>query len=569
MSRSPTSEAAQLQHNQSSRSDADWWKSGVFYQVYPRSFRDTNGDGVGDLQGVIRGLDYIRDLGADALWLSPFYPSPQVDAGYDVSNYCDVDPLFGTLEDFDELLKQAHSRGLRVIIDLVPNHSSDRHPLFQAAVAAGRGSRERSLYHFAEGRGSGGTAPPSNWQSVFGGTSWTRVEEPDGSPGQWYYHLFAPEQPDFNWENPAVLDFFQTVLRFWLDRGVDGFRIDVSDALIKDTSWPDTSDKQPVIPKDEDSGVHEIYRHLRQTLDEFPGTMAVIETGAEDHVVAQFLRHDEMHQAFNFRFLKAPWDAEHMARAISESVSAFESVGSPTTWVIDNHDNIRSVTRYAQTSALKGAYVPEGADATHLSSEEEATGNSRARAITMLYLALPGSAYIYAGQELGLPEVTDLPEDVLQDPLFFRTEGSIRGRDGCRIPLPWEGTAPPFGFSSSASTWLPQPSEWAHLTVENEADQEDSMLTLYRKMLDLRRSHASLGTGRIQAISTAEGAAESEVLEVRLVSDGREGPIDPVRVLVNFGSEAYPIPKGRVLLTSRPLTSSFLPADCCVLIAES
>jgi alpha-glucosidase len=322
-------------------SDA-WWRSAVIYQVYPRSFADSNGDGVGDLAGITAHVPYLASLGIDALWLSPVFSSPQVDHGYDISDYRAVDPLFGSLADLDALVARAHEHGIRVTLDFVPNHTSDQHAWFQAALAAGAGSPERDRYLFVDGRGSDGALPPNNWRSVFGGPSWTRVAEPDGSPGQWYYHLFAREQPDLNWRNPEVLEEFADVLRFWMDRGIDGFRIDVSDALIKDDTWVDTETGEPIIPKDESSPVHDIYRRLRRELDAYPGDrMAVIETGADEDVIALFLRPGQMHLAFNFRFVHAGFGAQALRSAIDWSMAASTLVGAPTTWVTDNHDTER------------------------------------------------------------------------------------------------------------------------------------------------------------------------------------------------------------------------------------
>lgn len=523
-----------------------WWRDAIFYQVYPRSFGDSTGDGTGDLAGITARLDHVVGLGADALWLSPFYPSPQVDAGYDVADYCDVDPMFGTLDDLDALVAAAHARGLRVTIDLVPNHCSDQHPWFQAALAAGRGSRERELFHFVEGRGEHGELPPTNWRSAFGGPSWTRVTEPDGTPGQWYYHLFAAEQPDFNWGEPAVLAEFERVLRFWLDRGIDGFRIDVSDALIKDTAWEDTPDGSPTIPKDDASGVHEIYRAFRRVMDSYDGDrMAVIETGAPDDIVALFLRPDEMHLAFNFRFVKAGWDSDAIRRAVDESLAAYGAVGAPTTWVTDNHDTTRSVTRYGADVRLEGEYVPGSTAERPLDAAALARGTRRARAMAVLLLGLPGAAYVYAGQELGLPEVVDLPAEVLQDPIVARSGGASRGRDGCRVPLPWSGTQAPFGFApEGTTTWLPQPDGWASLTAEVQNDDDASMLTLYRALGALRRAEPALRGGDVEWV---------EQTPTRLVlrrapapgTGGRE-----LTLVVNLGEEPMALPAGDVLLTT-------------------
>lgn len=552
-----------------------WWKSAVTYQIYPRSFFDSSGRGTGDLNGINSRLDYLKNLGVDALWVNPFYPSPQIDGGYDVADYCGVDPDFGSLEDFDALLAGAHARGLRVIVDLIPNHSSDQHPLFQAALAGGPGSDARDVYHFRDGLGEGGSNPPNNWRSVFGGSSWTRVVESDGAPGQWYYHLFAAEQPDFNWQNPAVANYFESVLRFWLDRGVDGFRIDVSDALIKDDTWPDTADGSPVIPKDEDSPVHGIYRRFREILDEYEDAMAVIETGAEDEVVALFLRPDEMHQAFNFRFLKAGWDAGQIASAVAESMEVFAAVGAEATWVTDNHDTTRSATRYAATGGLAGAYLPQtsgGVEAPAKSDSQEALGWRRARAMAVLLLCLPGSAYLYAGQELGLPEVTDLPDEVRADPAFFRTAGAMKGRDGCRVPLPWEGASPPFGFTSSKHTWLPQPDGWRALTVESQLGDPESMLTLYQHLLRSRREEPALGTGSVQWVEPPDRAAETGLLHLRFVprpDRSTRGRPRSVELLMNFNDYPVVVPQPdqphEVLVASSPIPSSPVPGGAGVI----
>ncbi|MEY4323110.1 MAG: hypothetical protein RL410_891 [Actinomycetota bacterium] len=520
-------------------STSEWWREAIFYQVYPRSFADSNGDGMGDLRGVTTRLDYLQSLGIDALWLSPFFPSPQVDAGYDVADYCAVDPLFGTLDDFDELLAAAHQRNIKITIDVVPNHCSDQHVWFQEAIAAGRGSAQRQRFHFAEGRGENGELPPSNWTSAFGGPSWTRVTEPDGSAGQWYYHLFAPEQPDFNWEHPDVLKEFERVFRFWLDRGVDGFRIDVSDALIKDTSFADTDGGYPLIPKDDGSAVHDIYRHLRSVMNEYDGDrMAVVETGATDDIVALFIRPDEMHLAFNFRFLKSPWGAEIFGRAISESIAANAEVKATTTWVIDNHDNLRSATRFALQGELQGHYVPTLVGGG-VSADEE-LGQKRSRALAVLLLALPGATYIYNGQELGLPNVNDLPDDVLQDPIFFRTQGENRGRDGCRIPMPWKGEIAPYGFSSNASTWLPMPDNWSKFTVEAQQHNDSSSLRLYQHLIALRKEHSALRVGRVSVLGWAD-----DVLKVRISDD-----VETFEVWLNFGNNDSQLPAGKVLMHS-------------------
>ena len=301
---------------------ADWWRDAVVYQVYPRSFGDASGDGVGDLRGVTAHLDALGYLGVDAVWLSPFYRSPQADGGYDVSDHRDVDPLFGTLADFDALTSRCHDRGIKVIVDIVPNHSSDEHPWFQAALSAAPGSPDRARYLFRDGRGPGGDRPPNNWRSITGGPAWTRVSDADGAPGQWYLHIFDSRQPDFDWSHPAVAEEFRSVLRFWLDRGVDGFRVDCAHALVKEPGLPDEPETagKALIPGEEEAdayspmwkldGVHEVYRDWRRLLDGYaPPRIMVAEATVPPVKAARFVRSDEMHQAFNFAFLTAPWDA--------------------------------------------------------------------------------------------------------------------------------------------------------------------------------------------------------------------------------------------------------------------
>jgi alpha-glucosidase len=459
-----------------------WWRSAVIYQVYVRSFADSDGDGIGDLNGVLGRLDHIRDLGADAIWLNPFYPSPQADAGYDVADYRDVDPRFGALTDFDHLLARAHEMGIRVIVDLVPNHTSIEHRWFQEALRAGPGSAARARYIFRDGRGNDGSKPPNDWLSNFGGTAWTRVIAADGAPEQWYLHLFASEQPDLDWLNEEVRAEFDDILRFWLDRGVDGFRIDVAHGLSKDPRLPDLGGKfaesgpalagHPYYDQDE---VHDVYRRWRRLIDTYPGDRTFVAEAwvATPERLARYVRPDELHTAFNFPFLLAPWDAAGLRTAIDSSVHALADVGAPPTWVLSNHDVVREVTRYG------GGTI----------------GARRARAAALLMLALPGGAYVYQGEELGLPEVVDLPDEVRQDPTFRRTHGAEKGRDGCRVPLPWSGDAPPFGFGPGGDPWLPQPAQWRELTAQRQLTDPTSMLSMYRQALHLRRARPELGEG--------------------------------------------------------------------------
>jgi alpha-glucosidase len=469
----------------------DWWRHAVIYQVYVRSFADGDGDGVGDLPGVRSRLGYLADLGVDALWLTPFYRSPMADGGYDVADYRMVDPLFGELADAEALISDAHARGLRVIVDIVPNHTSSAYRWFVEALAAPPGSPERARYWFKDGKGEHGELPPNDWDSHFGGPAWTRIAEADGQPGQWYLHNFAPEQPDLNWENPDVHAEFVDILRFWLDRGVDGFRIDVAQGLVKPAGLPDahlgdlgTLRSNASLPFFDQDGVHEIYREWRKVLDSYPGPrIAVAEAWVRDaERLARYVRPDELHQAFNFHYLTSTWSAESFRSVIDSSIAAVAAVGAPCTWVLSNHDVVRHVTRYGGGQ----------------------TGLRRARAAALLTLALPGSAYVYQGDELGLPEVTDLPESALCDPVWERSRHTDRGRDGCRVPIPWSGTQAPYGFGPADSTqsWLPQPDAWAKLSVEAERADEESTLSLYRNALHLRREYPAFGSGTLAWIET-------------------------------------------------------------------
>ena len=503
-----------------------WWVDAVIYQVYPRSFADADGDGMGDLRGVTSRLDYLAQLGVDAIWLSPFYLSPQHDAGYDVADYRAVDPRFGTLADADEMIAAAHEAGIRVVVDLVPNHTSSEHAWFQAALAAGPGSPERARYHFAEGRGEHGELPPNNWESTFGGGAWTRVTEADGTPGQWYLHLFDTTQPDLNWENEEVREEFRSILRFWLDRGVDGFRVDVAHGLIKQPGYPDAEHSrmgmvtdagedadptfdpdtfEPLTPFMDQDRVHEVYRDWRRVLDSYDHEPMMV---AEAWVAPlsrmfRYVRPGEMHQTFNFTYLMAGWDAASLTHAIDRSFEQAGRVGAPNTWVLSNHDTVRHASRYGLADPSS---YPAGITAED-EQPDEAAGRRRARAAAMVELGLPGAAYIYQGDELGLPEHTTLAAEHRQDPYFFRTDGKEPGRDGCRIPLPWAADEPSYGFSTPAdgdgpasaaegvaAPWLPQPASFRALAADRQVGVEGSVFELYRRLLQIR-GELDLGTG--------------------------------------------------------------------------
>ncbi|WP_111720547.1 glycoside hydrolase family 13 protein [Homoserinimonas sp. OAct 916] len=546
----------------------EWWRSAVIYQIYPRSFADSDGDGMGDLAGITDRLWALTELGVDAIWLSPFYRSPQRDGGYDVSDYFDIDPLFGTLADFDRLLAAAHEAGLRVIIDIVPNHTSSDHQWFTEALAAGEGSEERARYMFRDGRGASGQLPPNNWESVFGGGAWTRVTEPDGTLGQWYLHLFDTTQPDLDWENEWVREKFREILRFWFDRGVDGFRVDVAHGMIKAPGLPDytppadsgsmggtahdskhTGEPEPTAPYWAQPGVHEIYRDWRRIADSYPNARILAAEAWVDPLsrVAEWVRPDEMHQAFNFAFLETTWNAAALRRVIDASITTFGAVGAPSTWVLSNHDVVRHASRLALTADnLQG----HGIGPKTVGLPDPVLGLNRARAASSLMLALPGSSYIYQGEELGLPEAIDLPDEARQDPTWFRTGGTRYGRDGCRVPIPWQAEEPSYGFGPTEASWLPQPSDWAAYARDRQEGVATSTLELYKSALRLRREHR-LGVGSLNWLS---GFGDDVVAF-------RNGDVS---VIANAGDAPVPLPAGEIILTSRAFDGRTLPADCTV-----
>jgi alpha-glucosidase len=561
-----------------------WWSDAVVYQVYPRSFADGNGDGMGDIPGITQQLPYLAELGVDAVWLSPFYKSPQADAGYDVADYRVVDPLFGSNEDFDGMLDKAHELGLKVIVDLVPNHTSDEHVWFQEALAAGPGSPERARYMFRPGKGENGEIEPNNWNSIFGGPAWTRTTNADGTPGEWYLHLFDTKQPDLNWDNEEVREEMRSVLRFWLDKGVDGFRVDVAHGMIKAKGLPDWEGAAAMVegsitegeatqekgtgsgqdlskaPFFDQDGVHEIYRDWHRLLAEYPGDrMLVAEAWVEPaERLARYVRPDEMQQAFNFDFLLAGWDAERLATSIDASIEAVAAVGAPVTWVLSNHDTVRHPSRFGLSDPTT---FPKG-----IAAEDEqpdaALGLARARAATLVELALPGSAYLYQGEELGLPEHTTLPAEARQDPSFFRTHGEERGRDGCRVPLPWTADAPGYGFSlhgprDGAKPWLPQPASFAEHAADVQDGVDGSTLELYRAALAFRREH---GLGRGSHLWSALHDPAHGV--VAFLNSG-------VLVLTNMGDSPVALPAGFSLaLASRPVEDK-VPSDTTVYLVPS
>ncbi len=532
-----------------------WWKTAVVYQVYIRSFADSDGDGVGDINGLRAKLPYLASLGVDALWVNPWYPSPLEDGGYDVADYRAIEPTFGTLADAEAFLREAHGSDLKVLLDIVPNHTSAAHPWFQAALRDEPGARER--YVFRTGRGEGCAEPPNNWRSIFGGTAWTRITDPDGTPAEWYLHLFAPGQPDLEWCNPQVRGEFEDILRFWFDRGVDGFRIDVAHGLSKAAGLPDALDAAPGAhhtaphPAWDQDEVHEIYRGWRKIADCYdPPRIFVAEAWvASNDRLAQYVRRDELHTAFQFDFLRAPWRAQRMRSVIDDAIATATMVDAPSTWVLSNHDVVRHATRYARSQPdhavesewERARWGDERADI--------ALGVKRARAAILLALALPGVAYLYQGEELGLAEVEDIPGDLRQDPTWVQSGHTDPGRDGCRVPLPWSGQSPPFGFSpdnAGANPWLPQPEAWAGLIAAAQEGDPTSMLALYRAALRLRREHLT-GHGDLEWVDSPEGTLAF-----------RRGGL---QCWVNTTSAGIDLPRGAVLLSSSPLVSGLLASS--------
>ncbi|WP_254678585.1 glycoside hydrolase family 13 protein [Arthrobacter sp. 24S4-2] len=539
--------------------DASWWRQASVYQIYPRSFSDSNGDGLGDVRGITAKVPYLKALGIDAVWVSPFYPSALADGGYDVDNYRNVDPRLGTLADFDELAAALQTAGIRIVVDIVPNHSSDRHEWFQEALAAPKGSAARQRYIFRDGLGENGELPPSDWDSKFGGPAWERITETDGTPGQWYLHIFAKEQPDFNWDNAEVRGDFLRTLRFWSDRGVDGFRVDVAHALVKDLSEPLPSKAElpqegtgvdglpdgshPFWDRDE---VHSIYAHWRSVLNEYtPPRAAVAETWVHADRRSRYATPDGLGQAFNFDLLQADFDAEQFHAIIVKNLAEAASSGASSTWVLSNHDVVRHPTRYGLPQSGERRcrdWLLAGGPASGVDTE---LGLGRARAASLLMFALPGSAYLYQGEELGLQEVGDIAAGERQDPAFFRNPGVAIGRDGCRVPLPWTAEGPSFGFGEDGAH-LPQPKWFANYAVDAQDKVMGSTLEMYREALRYRRLL------RTEERLTWVSAGDSVLHFVR--PNGWQS-------VTNFGTGPVELPEGIILLSSGPLTGSKLPAS--------
>ena len=544
-----------------SRAERPWWRDAVTYQIYIRSFADSNGDGIGDVEGIRSRLPYLKKLGVDAIWITPWYPSPQHDHGYDVADYMDIEPDYGTLAEAETLIKEAHEFGIKLIVDIVPNHTSSDHVWFQAALKAAPGSLERNRYIFRDGKGPNGDVPPNNWEAVFGGPAWQRVTEADGKLGQWYLHLFAVEQPDLNWENPEVVSHLEDVIKFWLDRGVDGFRIDVAHGMFKEAGLPDIK-KDPAAemlgtehkPFWDQEGVHEIYRLWRKIFDSYPGDrMAVAEAWVSPASrIARYVRHDELQNSFNFEMLTTLWKPAEIKKKINHSIDALAEVGAPTSWVFNNHDVVRSVDRLDLGLTNHGdTTLSRQGDPAKFNIKR---GTLRARSAALMMLALPGGAYMYQGEELALPEVRDIPESRLTDPRWKMSGHSDRGRDGCRVPLPWSSNpAGAFGFSSKDSltpdqAWLPQSPWWGEFSVDSQDGVEDSTLSMYREALAIRKAEEGLGDGDMEWI---EAGADVVAFE-------RPGNF---ACYINFGAACELPANSQILVASGEVHAHTLPTD--------
>lgn len=545
------------------REERSWWRDAVTYQIYIRSYADSNGDGIGDINGIRSRLPYIKDLGVDCIWINPWFQSPQKDHGYDVADYMDVNTEYGTMDDAKALIKEAHALGLRVILDLVPNHSSDLHEWFQAALKSEPGSKERDRYIFRDGKGANGELPPNNWEAVFGGPAWERVIEKDGKPGQWYLHLFAVEQPDFNWENQEVWEYFRQVFRFWLDLEFDGFRIDVAHGMWKEKGMPDVDFAEVELldrhyrPYWDQEEVHEIHRDWRKITNTYKhDPMLVSEAWApNDQRTAMYVRPDELHQSFNFSFLTAKWEAQSLKQIIDKSMTEVVKVGAPPSWVWENHDVVRKTDRLELGLQNKGKGLEKYGDPKKLNKERALL---RARAATLLELALPGGSYIYQGEELGLFEVRDIPEDRLEDPIWKMSGHTDRGRDGCRVPLPWTKDASgAHGFSSNKNltvdqAWLPQSAGWGERAVDTQQGVAGSFFEMVKQALAIRKKEAGLGDGEMNWIDVTDD----------VIAFQRPGKF---ACYVNFGPAEVVIPYGaEVLVSSAPLKGEHIPADTAV-----
>jgi len=493
-----------------------WWQYGILYEVYPRSFQDANGDGIGDLQGILQRLDYLAGLGIKALWIAPFYPSPMADFGYDIADYCNIDPIFGTLADFDQLLYAIHERGLKLILDFVPNHTSDQHPWFRESRSS-PANPKRDWYLWRDPAADGG--PPNNWLSNFGGSAWTK----DGD--QYYYHGFLKQQPDVNWRNADLREAMFNVLRFWLDRGVDGFRVDVMWMLIKDDQFRDN----PVNPAGDPNGpasqrllalyntnrpeVHEIVAAMRAILDSYGDRLLIGEIYLPFDQLAAYYGQDlkGAQLPFNFHLIACRWSADAIAKVIKEYEAALP-VGAWPNWVMGNHDQPRIATRI---------------------------GRAQARLAAMLLLTLRGTPTMYYGDEIGMTDVP-IPAGEVQDPAEKNEPGLGMGRDPERTPMQWDSSQLA-GFTDG-TPWLRLSADYATVNVATLSAQSDSVLSLYRALISLRNSNAALNSGNVEGV-----ASNGHVLRYERVDEEQR-----FAILLNLSesSEEAPIPAGRILAST-------------------
>jgi len=545
------------------RGERPWWRDSVTYQIYIRSFADSSGDGIGDINGIRSRLPYLKDLGVDCLWINPWFASPQKDHGYDVADYMAVNPDYGTMDDAKALIKEAHASGIRIILDLVPNHTSDQHKWFQAALDSTPGSKERARYIFRDGKGPNGNLPPNNWEAVFGGPAWERVIGKDGKPEQWYLHLFAVEQPDLNWENQEVWQHFREIFKFWLDLEFDGFRIDVAHGMWKEKGLPDVREAELELldrhyrPYWDQEEVHEIHRDWRKITDTYKHQpMLVSEAWAPtDQRIAMYVRSDELHQSFNFSFLTALWEAKSLKKIIDNSMAEVVKVGAPPSWVWENHDVVRKTDRLELGLQNKGKGIEKYGDPKKINRERALR---RARAATLLELALPGGAYIYQGEELGLFEVRDIPENRLEDPIWKMSGHTDRGRDGCRVPIPWtKDAAGAHGFSNDKNlkidqAWLPQSAGWGESAADTQQGVAGSFFEMVKTALAIRKTESGLGDGQMDWIEVSDD----------VIAFQRPGKF---ACYVNLGKSEAVIPYGsEVLLASSELKGEHIPTDTAV-----
>jgi alpha-glucosidase len=559
--------------------DTHWWQNATVYQLYVRSFADSNGDGIGDLAGITSRLDYLAELGVDGIWLNPCYPSPQADHGYDVADYMNIEPDYGDLQAIDELIAAAHDRNIKLLMDIVPNHCSKEHAWFTKAVADGPGSEAREWFWFRDGKGERGELAPNNWQAWFGGSAWTRVTEPDGRLGQWYLHLFTPDQPDVNWNHEPLRAAFDDILRFWFDRGVDGFRIDAPAVVGKTPGLPDADPVPDGTPATAIASlnvhhyhrpeVHELFARWRRVADDYQrahpdrSLVFVGETFAPSlELVTSYVSHSELHTTFLFDLVLNNWEAHRWTTTI-RALTEQHAAGRRLAMTLNNHDAQRNVTRFGRADA----HLPSSYTFNNLVNSDEpvdaTVGLQRARASAVFLCGLDVPIFLYAGEELGLPEVIDLPEDALQDPIWERSGRTQRGRDGCRVPLPW--TAEPsnnFGFSASdadatAPSWLPQPPYFGEFSVENQQDDPSSTLALYRELLSQRRDLSVASPGEFAWYAFASGTVCYRRNELTVV--------------MNFGPSTVLLPPefGDIVISSTPIIDRLLPVDSAVWLRSS